>query len=123
MSALSEACESKPFSNGTEGQAWMSVWCEHCTHDHDISHPGATLDEPGCDLILHAMMPDFPCDDFPWPEAWLPEPTGSFSWPSRMICGQFQPCEQGDCTGDPHAEVRAAVVAEVTDYWRGVADG
>lgn len=73
----------------------------------------------GCDLILAAMMPDFPSDEFPWPEAWLPEPDdGSFALPSRMICGQFSPCTEGGCTGDPGADERAERVEQVRTYWR-----
>lgn len=117
---LALACESRPFSNGTESEAWMGVWCEHCVHDHGMHDDSGDL---GCDLILNSMLPDFPCDDFPWPEAWLPEPPGSFSLPSRMICGQFQPCTEGGCQGDPHAEMRAAVSAEVTAEWASVTGG
>lgn len=51
MSALSEATQSRPFSNGTEGDAWMSVWCELCVHDHGIH---ADSGEPGCERMWGA---------------------------------------------------------------------
>ena len=35
VSAFTEACRD-PFSNGTEGDAWMSKWCRFCAHDHDM---------------------------------------------------------------------------------------
>lgn len=117
MTALSDACSRHPFSNGTEGESWMAVWCEYCVHDHGASHNHESCGD-GCDLILNVLMPEFPSADFPWPEVWLPEPTGSFSLPSRLVCGQFQPCTTGDCAGDPQAATRAAITAEVTDYWR-----
>lgn len=113
MNPLAEACAGSPFSNGTEGDAWMSKWCEFCVHDHDM-HLG---NGPGCSLIFGAML------DEPWPEAWLPEPDdGDFYLPSRMICGQFEPCHEGGCTGDPAPEERAERVAEVTVYWRDRAE-
>lgn len=111
MNPLAAACARTPFANGTEGDAWMAAWCQHCVHDHGMTHHDSCGD--GCDLILGAML------DQPWPEAWLPEPDdGSFSLPSRLICGQFQPCTLGDCSGDPAPEARAERVAEVTVYWR-----
>lgn len=113
---MAEACQSKPFSNGTEGDAWMGVWCDYCTHDHPITHNDPAATGGGCQIMLLAVAQSD--DEWRWPEAWLPEPFGEFALPSRMICHQFQPCEQGDCSGDPHSEVRASIVAEVTDYWR-----
>lgn len=112
MTALADACTRRPFSNGTEGDAWMDKWCALCIHDHPMHEDTG----PGCELILHAYL----FDDLGWPEAWLPEPDdGSFALPPRMICGQFSPCTEGDCTGDPGAEDRAERVAEVTAYWIG----
>lgn len=118
MSRMSDACERHPFSNGTEGEAWMWRWCEFCVHDHDISHAGANGDT-GCDLILNAMLPEFPSAEIPWPEAWLPEPDdGSFALPSRMVCGQFSACTRGECAGDPGEAERAERMVEVREYWR-----
>lgn len=105
---LAAACH-RPFSNGTEGDAWMSKWCSYCTHDHGEHNDTF---QGCCDIIAIAMA------DGPWPEAWLPEPDdGSFAMPSRMICGAFQPCTSESCTGDPGAGDRAERVAEVTAYW------
>lgn len=114
---LALACESVPFSNGTEGDAWISAWCEYCAHDHGASDDHESCGD-GCNLILHAML-GAPNDEYPWPEAWMPEPDdGDHFLPSRMICGQFSPCTAGSCNGDPGAGARAERVAEVTDYWR-----
>jgi hypothetical protein len=103
-----------PFSNGTEGQAWTAVWCEHCVHDHDISHdpdgPG-----PGCTMLVEAMVGG---DDWQWPEAWTAEPPSlGFNLPSLMLCGMFEPCHKGTCDGDPHAETRVELVARVEAAW------
>lgn len=114
MTALAEACKQAPFSNGTEGDAWMSKWCAHCVHDHAIHEDRGG----GCPIIMHAYL-GMPSEDYPWPEVWLPEPDdGSFALPSRLVCLQFEACTKGDCTGDPGAEARAERVAEVQVYWR-----
>ena len=109
MSRLTDACAQRPFSNGTEGDAWMGAWCRHCTHDHAM-HNGEY--GPGCELIVNAYL------DGPWPEAWLPEPDdGRFFLPSRLICNRFAPCDP--CGGDPGTADRAERIAEVTAYWAG----
>lgn len=111
MSALAAACASRPFSNGTEGDAWMSKWCAYCVHDHRMH----TDEGGGCEVLVHAFFPE----DYPWPECWLPEPDdGAFCLPSRLVCRQFEPCTKGGCTGDPGAEDRAVRVAEVERYWQ-----
>lgn len=114
MSALADATKSVPFSNGTEGDAWMSKWCAYCVHDH-ASHD-ETYDPNGLCKVIGLVMVERP---FRWPEVWLPEPDdGSFALPSRLICGQFEGCTEGGCTGDPGADERAERVTEVTVYWR-----
>lgn len=103
-----------PFSNGTEQEAWASAWCEFCVHDHEMHEHR----EGGCELFLHGAMLAG-TEGWQWPEAWLPEPDdGRFFLPSRMICGQFRPCDKGGCNGDDLAALRAERVAEVTAYWR-----
>lgn len=98
MSALASACASRPFSNGTELEAWMGAWCYYCEFEED------------CALLLHAILPD----ETPWPEAWLPEPTGEHHLPSKMVCLAFSPGSEGD----PGADDRAERVEEVQNYWR-----
>lgn len=119
---LAEATAYKPFSNGTEGEAWMGVWCEFCVHDHAITHgDDAQVDGEGCPIMRDVMWQDR--EEWRWPEAWLPEPHGEHALPSRMICHQFEPCHQGRCDGDPHAETREAIAAEVTAWWKEHAHG
>lgn len=103
----------RPFSNGTEGTAWTSTWCDYCAHDHGI-HADTV---PGCDLVLNSMIAEK--GEAVNVEAWVAEPDdGRFFLPSRMICLRFEPCHQGSCTGDPGAVERAERVAEVQAYWR-----
>jgi hypothetical protein len=93
----------------------MSKWCEFCANDHG-AHTGEYGDQT-CGIILQSMMPDFPGQDFPWPEAWLPAPDdGQNPLCSRLDCLAFKPCDE--CGGDPGEEARADRVAEVRVYWR-----
>lgn len=104
---------SVPFSNGTEGEAWMDKWCAYCVHDHGAHDD--TYDDT-CRVILEAMTADH--DKFDAGEAWVaPDKPGYL--PSRMICTLFEPCHKGDCGGDPGAEARAERVAEVMSFWIG----
>lgn len=116
MTAFAEACH-HPFSNGTEGDAWMNKWCNYCARDHGM-HPvkddrgewQTPAVQPMCDLVMMAMVDE-------WPEGWIPEPDdGRFLLPSRLVCTAFTPCEP--CGGDPGEHDRAERVAEVTAYWR-----
>ena len=110
--SLVDACR-RPFSNGTEGYAWMDAWCDDCAHDHDMHTPDG---EGGCPIIAESFLATY--DEYPgaWPEVWLPEPDdGKHYLPSRLVCLHFEPC--GPCGGDRQPEVRAAVVAEVKAYW------
>lgn len=112
MSALSEAAKQRPFSNGTEGDAWMSRWCAYCFHDHSMHDPDP--EGPGCEIVTYLMLGEGHA-----PEALIPEPDdGRFALPSRMVCTRFEPCTEQDCKGDPGAEARAERVAGVTEYWR-----
>lgn len=109
MGRFTDACR-VPFSNGTEGDAWMSKWCQFCARDHQMHGPDG--EGPGCGLICTAYVRE-------WPEGWIPEPDdGRFSLPSRLVCTAFVPCEP--CGGDPGAEARAQRTAEVVAYWQEV---
>lgn len=111
MTALEDAqAANRPFSNGTEGQAWMDRWCSFCSKDHGMHDESGT---PMCGILVEAMLGDS------HPAEWVPEPDdGRFSLPSRMICTAFAPCTTGACEGDPGADERAQRVDEVTVYWR-----
>lgn len=107
MTAFTEACQ-RPFSNGTEGDAWMAKWCRYCARDHDMHDPNP--EGPGCSMVTMSMLGE-------WPESWIPEPDdGRFSLPSRLVCTAFEACDA--CGGDPGADARAERVAEVVAYWK-----
>ena len=102
-----------PFANGTEHRAWEAVWCEHCRHDHDMSHSN-DMEGAGCDLMLAATV-----DPDRLPEGWLDVPEGyGFNLPSHMVCLRFESCTEGTCTGDPAPEQRADLVAKVHAAWK-----
>lgn len=107
------ATQSVPFSNGTERDAWMSVWCSYCVHDHAMHGTGRATDDM-CEIIGLSMMGE---EHWRWPEAWTPEPPGSFRLLSRLICGAFTPCTVGGCTGDPAPTQRAERAAAVHLEW------
>ena len=79
---------SRMFANGTEGEAWMAVWCNVCTS------------EPTC-AILDAIWSG------ETPSAITLEPAGTFHLPALHICSAFVN------PNDPHAEIRANVIAHV----------
>lgn len=41
-----------PFSNGTEGDAWMANWCERCLRDAPFRNG---ISNTGCPLLLIAL--------------------------------------------------------------------
>lgn len=50
--AFVAAKKETPFSNGTEGMAWMENWCFRCTHDTQEK-----IDRgDGCPLVMVALM-------------------------------------------------------------------
>jgi len=102
------------FSNGTEGHAWTSAWCDYCVYDHG-QHMENWSD--GCELVLNSLVHESgqPLN----PEAWVAEPDdGQFFLPSRMICLRFKPCYEDGCEGDPGEQDRALRVDQVQAYWR-----
>ena len=51
--SLADAC-THPFSNGTEGIAWQSAWCEHCAHDHEMH---GVMQGSDLDAQVHQVRP------------------------------------------------------------------
>jgi hypothetical protein len=56
--AFAAAKDQSPFSNGTEGHAWMANWCESCTNDS----PELVDRGEGCPLIMVALMGRTPAE-------------------------------------------------------------
>jgi hypothetical protein len=94
------------FANGTEGDAWMHVWCDHCARDHGVHDESG----PGCSIVMHLMTAESEEADG-WPEPLLRTKDYWKSLPADIACAAFTPCAA--CGGDPLAVTRAAVVARI----------
>lgn len=57
--AEARAREGSPFSNGTEGYAWMENWCGRCIHDAPTRRDDWAN---GCPLILLALTGRTPAE-------------------------------------------------------------
>jgi hypothetical protein len=77
--AFAKAREKSPFSNSTEGYAWMGANCQRCFHDK-----AARCGDPGdgCPLILVAYMGRTPAE---WIE------TKPLGLTDRYTCVMFRP--------------------------------
>jgi hypothetical protein len=54
------ARDKMPFSNSTEGEAWLGKWCERCANDQT---------EDGCPLVLIALCGKTPRE---WEDTTIP---------------------------------------------------
>lgn len=87
---------SEMFSNGTEGEAWMSRWCDVCDNDHGSDSEVRCGD---CDRIWMSETP----------ECVILEPEGEFHMPPAHICTRFAARPDGD----PYSIARVQIVARV----------
>lgn len=84
--AFAAATEGSPFSNSTEGDAWMGAYCERCKNDS----PAMVNRGEGCPLILVALVGRTPAE-------WTPgDPCRS-----NYRCSEFRSRDDGD---DPEPE-------------------
>lgn len=70
-----------PFSNSTEGDAWMQRWCGTCVHD-DMERGGNV----GCPLALIGLVGATP-------RQWVDRERGGLS--DRYTCTAYDPAEPG----------------------------
>lgn len=94
------------FANGSEGDAWTSVWCDTCTHDHDQHHGSSAPDVGGCPLFLAALVGETV------PE-WSVREGAPFVLPPDVVCSKYEPCSLDACSGDPQPEAREGARARV----------
>lgn len=85
--AKTEAAEGSPFSNGTDGEMWMSRWCERCSNDPVDPEEQA---ENGCPLILIALEGYTPAE-------WLRQSQDS---PDRFHCVEYRGRDDGNGDSD-----------------------
>lgn len=84
------------FSNGTEGEMWMSLWCYRCVHDHNFHGDTGSQTDPclhQLNLYLHESDPVFLAtnDD---PRAVV----------DRWTCIEFSRCPCDNGPDDPGVE-------------------
>lgn len=77
---------SRFFSNGTEGRAWQSFWCDRCANDHGMHQPEQ---DGGCEYMLYALTGDDDLLDGVWVDE--SEKFG-FTMPPSIRCLKFTPC-------------------------------
>ena len=66
-----------PFSNSTEGEAWMADWCDRCLHDRPAREDRY---EDGCGLLLVALTGQTPGE-------WVRQP--GFRLGNQYHCTEF----------------------------------
>jgi hypothetical protein len=76
-----------PFSNGTEGEAWMANWCHRCLRDAPFRNGIAPT---GCELILTALLGQTPAE-------WIEQ--DRFSLGDQYHCIEFR--APGSGGGEP----------------------
>lgn len=88
----SEAASDEPaFSNGTDGYAWLEVWCGDCVHDREARNDTG----PGCPLVLVSLMQKTPAE-------WTPvEDPQEYEESGPYVCTEYRSEDDG---GDPGPE-------------------
>lgn len=81
-----------PFSNSTEGEAWMAQWCDRCLVDAPYRNG---ISSTGCELILTAIMGQTPAE---WLDGHRDE-HGRYSLADQYRCVNFRP--PGGGSGEP----------------------
>lgn len=82
-------------SNGTEGEIFMSQWCNRCLRDR-ARREGDAFD--GCDIVTRTMA--FDIDHPSYPEEWVQDDDGS------PACLSFTAEDDDNQPIDPRAAVR-----------------
>lgn len=89
--AFAAATDKPAFSNGTEGEGWMGLWCDRCLHDRS-AHTDAPADPRnngliGCALVAVALMSRTPVE-------WIERERLSLG--DRYHCTEFRDENDGD---------------------------
>lgn len=105
------------FSNGSEGRAWSSIWCEHCAADHHMHNELDPDYGNGCEIMLRALIHE------PIPEWTDRTAAKGFTMPPSIICSGFKQCEDAYCVeldrslgtrgGEFHSQWAARLRAEM----------
>lgn len=92
------AREGSPFSNGTEGYAWMAEWCDECVHNDEET-------EKWCPILTVALLGKTPAEwvEQPWKQIkGRPEGETAPVLGGKYECTEFQQRpDPGDEDDDP----------------------
>jgi hypothetical protein len=100
--AYAAAKDRRPFSNGTEGFAWMGNWCDQCVHDKG-TRDGS--DETGCPLVMVALMQRTPVE-------WLDQTENGHRLGDTYHCTEFVDEDDGPDDPEPEPEPEPPPVIE-----------
>jgi hypothetical protein len=85
--AYAAAKDKPPFSNGTEGYAWMGNWCDECSkNDEEI--------ELWCPLLSVALLGRTPVE-------WIEQTADGHRLGDTYHCTAFAPRDDGNGGGGP----------------------
>ena len=71
---MTQPLDRSPFSNSTDGHAWMSRWCENCAKDDDAT-------DAYCPLLTVALCGSTPRE-------WIPDQPLRLGY--QYICTEFE---------------------------------
>ncbi|HEX2551560.1 MAG TPA: hypothetical protein VHK64_08195, partial [Nocardioidaceae bacterium] len=81
-----DARDGSPFSNGTEGYAWMENWCGECVHNDEET-------ETYCPILSVALLGQTPAEwvEQPWQQiAGRPEGELAPTLGGQYVCTEFE---------------------------------
>lgn len=108
--AFAVATDRTPFSNGTEGGAWTSNWCDQCVHDRsarrdDVQPDPANKGLLGCALLAVALMGRTPAE-------WIDQTANGHRLGDTYHCTEFRD-ENGGEESEPEPEPLPVIAGQV----------
>lgn len=97
-----DAAEGSPFSNGTEGYAWIENWCAECVHNDEET-------ELYCPILTVSLLHFTPKEwvEQPWQQIpGRPEGETAPVLGGQYVCTEFErrPDDDGDDGAEPEPE-------------------
>lgn len=92
-----DATEARPFSNGSEGHAWTSNWCDECVHNDEET-------ELWCPILSVALLGSTPKEwvEQPWKQvSGRPEGHTAPELGGKYECTEFKRRPNDDGDDDP----------------------